>query len=461
MAIHIDYSNMIAGSLPGGISEDAWRAAQKSFAAAYKEAERRRSAGELGFIDLAVGKPNLQELRDFADGVGQAFNDVVVLGIGGSALGTIALRSALRPPGWNALDDEAREFFPRLHVLDNADPITMAALLEQVDLGSTLFIVISKSGGTAETMAQYLIVRGRLQEALGDAFHRHLVFVTDPEHGALRKIANAEGIVAFELPANVGGRFSVLSAVGLVPAALVGIDVEGLIAGAADMAERCATDALERNPAGVFATLQWIADTQLGLVDQVFMPYGDALSAMSDWFVQLWAESLGKRREDGTPTGPTPIAARGTTDQHSQVQLFMEGPRNKTVTFVTVRAQESDLQIPHAHDDIPELAYLGGHTLGELLAAECRATAGALALGGRPNMTIALEQGDAWHVGALIMLLEIATVYAGALYGVNPLNQPGVELGKRLTYALMGRKDAEGARRELESLPQPDPRWCI
>jgi glucose-6-phosphate isomerase len=393
--------------------------------------------------------------------VGQAFSDVVVLGIGGSALGTIALRSALRPPGWNALDDEARDFFPRLHVLDNADAVTMTALLERVELGRTLFVVVSKSGGTAETMAQYLIVRGRLQDALGDAFQRHLVFITDPEHGALRTIAQAEEIVSLELPPNVGGRFSVLSAVGLLPAALVGIDIGALLDGAADMVQRCETEALDRNPAGIFAVLQWIANSQLGKVDQVFMPYGDALSDLSDWFVQLWAESLGKTRDDGTPSGPTPIAARGSTDQHSQVQLFMEGPRNKTVTFVAVADRSTDLEIPHAHEDIPQLAYLGGHTLNELLAAECRATAGALALGGRPSMTLTLERGDAWHVGALIMLLEMATVYSGALYGVNPLNQPGVELGKRLTYAMLGRQDTEDARRELESLPALDPRWTV
>jgi glucose-6-phosphate isomerase len=461
MAIHIDYSYMMGGTVSGGISEAAWNAAHESFAAAYQVMRQRRSAGELGFIDLAAGRPKLGELTEFADGVGQAFSDVVVLGIGGSALGTIALRSALRPPDWNALDDEARDFFPRLHVLDNADAVTMTALLERVELGRTLFVVVSKSGGTAETMAQYLIVRGRLQDALGDAFQRHLVFITDPEHGALRTIAQAEEIVSLELPPNVGGRFSVLSAVGLLPAALVGIDIGALLDGAADMVQRCETEVLDQNPAGIFATLQWIANSQLGMVDQVFMPYGDALSDFSDWFVQLWAESLGKTRDDGTPAGPTPIAARGSTDQHSQVQLFMEGPRNKTVTFVAVADRSTDLEIPHEHADIPQLAYLGGHTLGELLAAECRATAGALALGGRPSMTLTLERGDAWHIGALIMLLEMATVYSGGLYGVNPLNQPGVELGKRLTYAMLGRQDAEDARRELESLPAPDPRWTV
>ncbi|HEX5435784.1 MAG TPA: glucose-6-phosphate isomerase [Gemmatimonadaceae bacterium] len=461
MAIHIDYSNMMAGIVPGGIDEAAWHAARQTFAAAYQTAQQRRRAGELGFIDLVAGQPQLQELRDFADGIGQAFSDVVVLGIGGSALGTIALRSALRPPSWNELSDEARDFFPRLHVLDNADPVTMGALLDRLELGRALFVVVSKSGGTAETMAQYLIVRGRLQDALGEAFGRHLVFITDPEHGALRAIANSEEILSLELPPNVGGRFSVLSAVGLLPAALIGIDVSGLIAGAAEMATRCEAEALDQNPAGVFAVLQWMADTQHGCTNQVLMPYGDALRDMAGWFVQLWAESLGKHGDDGTSRGPTPIAARGSTDQHSQVQLFMEGPRNKTVTFVAVEERTTDLEIPHAHQDLPALAYLGGHTLGELLAAECRATAGALATAGRPNMRLSLERGDAWHIGGLIMLLEMATIYAGALYGVNPLNQPGVELGKRLTYAMLGRPDVPEAQRELASLPAPDPQWTV
>ncbi|HEY9479260.1 MAG TPA: hypothetical protein VIP79_04195, partial [Gemmatimonadaceae bacterium] len=291
MSIRIDYSNMLAGNVPGGIDETIWAAASDRFAEARKTFAARRSAGELGFIDLVEGHDSITELRRFADGVGQAFNDVVVLGIGGSALGTIALRSALRSPHWNELDDEAREFFPRLHVLDNIDPTSIAPLLDRLDLGSTLFIVISKSGSTAETMSQYLIVRGRLEEALPDGLQRHLVFITDPEHGALRALARSEGIVSLDVPANVGGRYSVLSPVGLLPGALMGVDVPGLLAGARDMAARCELDALEQNPAGVFAMLQWLADTRLGMAIQVLMPYSDALADMGDWFVQLWAES--------------------------------------------------------------------------------------------------------------------------------------------------------------------------
>ncbi|MBA3557855.1 MAG: glucose-6-phosphate isomerase [Gemmatimonadaceae bacterium] len=461
MTIRIDYTNMMAGAVSGGLAPEVWAEAAAAFAGARGVFTERRARGELGFIDLALDGSGIADLLSFADGAGQAFSDVVVLGIGGSALGPIALRSALRSTSWNALDDEAREYFPRLHVLENVDPVTVASVLGRVELGRTLFLVISKSGGTAETMAQYLIARGRLEAELGKEFKRHLVFLTDPARGALREIARNEGIAALEIPSNVGGRFSILSPVGLLPAALIGIDVRALLAGAADMFSRCDGDELASNPAAVFGTLQWMADSRLGLRNHIIMPYSDPLRDFGGWFVQLWAESLGKIKSDGTSVGPTPIPALGVTDQHSQVQLFMEGPRDKTVTFVAVGERAVDLEIPKLHGDIPELSYLGGHTLAELLDAERRATAAALSQRGRLNMTITLDSIDAHHVGGLIMLFEMATIYAGALYGINPLDQPGVELGKRYTYALMGRPDAVDARREWDAIPEPEQRWGV
>jgi glucose-6-phosphate isomerase len=207
--------------------------------------------------------------------------------------------------------------------------------------------------------------------------------------------------------------------------------------------------------------LQWLAHTRTGAGIHVMMPYADALRDFAAWFVQLWAESLGKERPDGSHVGPTPIAALGATDQHSQVQLFMEGPLDKTVTFVAVAEPEGDLTIPRAYSEVRELAYLGGHTLGELIEVERRATAGALARRGRPNMTLGLDRVDAQAVGELIVLLELATVYAAALYGVDPLTQPGVELGKQFAYAMLGRPGSDAARREWESLPRPNPRHAI
>jgi len=458
MTLRIDYSNMMIS--PGGIDPAAWSAAGKQFGEAKRGFDTLRGGGSVGFVDLPADKKLHEQVERFSAGARGKYDDVVVLGIGGSALGPIALRTALRPSGWNMLDDKARGGFPRLQVLDNVDPETIDALLGRLRLERTLFIVTSKSGGTAETMAQFLIVHDRITRANLDVT-KQMVFVTDPKQGALRPLADRLKVPALDIPASIGGRFSVLTPVGTLPAALIGIDVKSLLSGAAEMAKRCETADLTANPAGVFAMLQWLADARLAKKIAVFMPYSDPLRDFAAWFVQLWAESLGKHRPDGTSVGSTPLAALGATDQHAQVQLFMEGPADKTVTFVAVAERAADVTIPAAFGDVKELGYLGGHSLGELIDIEQRATAGALARRGRPNMTIHLDRVDASHVGQLMMLLEIATAYAGQLYGIDAFNQPGVELGKQFAYALLGRPGADDARKEWESLPKSDPRWVV
>ena len=464
MTIRLDYTNMMAPPITGGITAAEWSDAKQAFAEAHQSVADQYAGGTLGFFDLPDDRDLHEQTlayvrRQHARSGADALTDVVVLGIGGSALGPIALRTALCAPQWNLLDDAARGGRPRLHVLDNVDPANISALLARLDLRHSVFVVTSKSGGTAETMAQYLIIRARLAAVLSETeVLERLVFITDPAKGALRAIARAEGVPTLDIPSNVGGRFSVLTPVGMLPAALVGIDTSELLAGAADMRGRCASGDLAKNIAGTFAALQHIADTRHGRHIHVLMPYSDALRDMADWFVQLWAESLGKHRSPNDPgVGPTPLGALGATDQHSKVQLFMEGPGDKTVTFISVDEGAIDVEIPKLHQDIPELAYLGGHRLGELLDIERRATAGALARRGRANMTLTLERVDAWHVGALLMFLEIATAYAGRLYGVDAFDQPGVELGKQFTYAMLGRADAGAAREEWELLPKSDP----
>jgi glucose-6-phosphate isomerase len=464
MPLHLDFTNMMAGPLPGGagITADQWSHGAERFTAAHEAVRARHADGTLGFIDLPHDAAALDATLAVAARFRGQVTDVLLLGIGGSALGPLALRAALRPPHWNELDDARREGWPRLHVLDNVDPASIAAMLARLPLASTLVLVVSKSGGTVETMAQYLIVREALEGAVGEATARErLVFVTDPEVGALRAVARAQGIVTLDIPSNVGGRFSVLSPVGLLPAALIGIDVRGVLAGAAACAARCASGDVATNPAGAFAVLQWLADRHHGAHVHALMPYADGLRDIAAWFVQLWAESLGKIRPDGTSVGPTPLPALGATDQHAQVQLFMEGPADKTVVFIAVAGREGQGTIPARHAERPELGYLGGHTLGRLLEIERQATAGALAARGRLNATITVPAVDARSVGALMYLFELATAYAGELYEVNAFDQPGVELGKQFAYAMLGRPGSEAARAQWDALPTPDPRWQV
>ncbi|HEX6590252.1 MAG TPA: glucose-6-phosphate isomerase [Longimicrobiales bacterium] len=453
--ITLDYSNMLSDRLGGrGIPRDRLRAFQDTFARVHADVQEQRASGPLGFFKLPFDVESVARIQALADRVNVNEN-VVVLGIGGSALGTTAVHRALSAPYWNELNSDAREDYPRLYVLDNVDPRTMGALLRHMEPGRSLFNVISKSGSTAETLAQFLIVREWLENALGDGWRRHVVITTEEGKGPLRRIATDEGIETLPIPLDVGGRFSVLTAVGLFPLALVGVDIGQLVAGARAMTERCDSDDLLSNPAGAFAALQYLADTDADARIHVVMPYADRLLALGDWFRQLWAESLGKavdRSGAEVHTGPTPVTALGATDQHSQVQLYMEGPFDKTVTFLNVTDPDEDVPIPALYADTDAIAYLGGHTIGELLRAEASATAAALTSHGRMNMTIELPRVTAHSVGQLLMMLEIATVYAGGMYGIDPLDQPGVELGKQLTYGLMGRRGYDAG-----AVPAPDP----
>jgi glucose-6-phosphate isomerase len=424
------------------------------FGAVQAEVRRRRAAGEYGFYKLVDQGETVRQISAFAEGLGQAHDHVLVLGIGGSALGTKALLNALRRPAWNELDDEARDFFPRLTVVENVDPTTVDAALRRIDPRRVLVNVISKSGGTAETMAQYLVVRQWLEDALGAAATRHVVFTTDPARGALRELAGREGIATLEVPPDVGGRFSVLSPVGLLPAALVGIDINELLSGARAAIEVAEADELVRNPAALYAALHWAADTDLEARIDVLMPYTDRLREFAEWYRQLWAESLGKRvsREgEVVNRGPTPVGAVGATDQHSQVQLFMEGPYDKVITFAVVDDLGTDLEIPPRADLPADLAYLPGHSLGELLRAEYEATSAALAQMGRMSCTLRLPDLSPATLGEAIMFLQVATGYAGVWYGVDPFDQPGVELGKKLTFGAMGRPGYEEHRSKAEA----------
>jgi len=460
-AVRLDFGNMMTPALATGVEADFFDDAMAgAFSEAHAVVEAQRASGVLGFLDLPYASETVEQVKTLAEGYGQWFEDVVVLGIGGSGLGAKAVRDALLGPYWNDRSDEERDHFPRLHVVDNPDPFTMTGLLERVDPARTLFNVVSKSGATAETMAQYLLVRERVEAAVGAEKARgHFLFTTDPASGVLRRIGEAEEIPMLPVPENVGGRFSVLSPVGLLPAAICGVDVDELLAGAAAMEERCRGAVLAQNPAGVIAALLHHFDRLCGRPIHVLMPYSDRLRSVAFWFQQLWAESLGKARTlsgEATATGPTPIAALGATDQHSFLQLLMEGPDDKVVLFMEVGDHGPEALIPERHPEMKELAYLGGHSFAELINTERRATAEALRRAGRPNATLLVPEVRGGALGQIFMLFQMATVYAGALYGVDPLDQPGVELSKRLTYGLMGREGVEPPE-----LHESDPRWTL
>jgi len=407
--------------------------------------------GPLGWMDLPQHDP--QPWAEFAKKTGGQFEAVLVIGIGGSALGTIALARALLPFFHNELSPEERGGRPRLYVLDNVDPEETAALIKRLRPDRTLVNVVSKSGTTAESMAGLLVVKEVFEAALGrEALRSHFIFTTDPIDNALRRMGEALGIPVLDIPPGVGGRFSVLSVVSLLPSALVGIDVCGVVAGARDMAEWIKASSGWENPACAFAGVHYLEDTTLGRGTCVMMPYCARLRDVADWFRQLWAESLGKevdRQGQIVNVGPHPVRALGVTDQHSQLQLYSEGPDDKIITFLGVREFSESVPIPTPGPEGEAVAYLGGHTLAELMWAEQKATAWTLWRRGRPSVTITLPRVDAFSVGALLYMLEVATAIAGELYDVNAFDQPGVEMSKQATYALMGRPGYEELAAEI------------
>lgn len=326
-------------------------------------------------------------------------------------------------------------------------------MLNVLDLKRTLINVITKSGDTAETMSQFLIVKDRLEQELGDDYRKNIVATTDQRTGILRQISEQEGYKTFVIPDDVGGRFSVFSAVGLLPFALLGIDIDEITNGIKDMDLALKNTDIRENIAAQNALIQYLMDTKKGKNISVMMPYSSRLKYVADWYVQLWAESLGKDEDlngNHVHIGPTPVGALGATDQHSQIQLFNEGPNNKIINFIRVEEFDTVLEIPKIFE-YTGIGYLGGKTINSLIDAEADSTRVALSDYARPTITITLPRVDGYNIGQLLYMLEVQTAIAGALYNVNAFNQPGVEQAKNYTYALMGRAGYEDSARSLQS----------
>jgi len=431
---------------------------------------KERKAGETPYRDLPFNKEISQKVKELTAEIKGRCENLVVLGIGGSALGNIALQTALNPYMHN-LDDIQRTG-PRLFVFDNIDPLQFGSFLDWVGdkparagkLDKTIFNVISKSGRTAETASQFLIVRQMLLDKLGpEGLQNQVVATTDPKEGTLRKIASEESLRCLEVPQCVGGRFSVLSAVGLFSAAMCGIDIDSLLKGARDMDARVSCEDFYKNPAAINAAINYHFYNR-GKKISVMMPYSYALKDLADWYRQLWAESLGKAKDldgSGVHIGPTPIKALGATDQHSQVQLYREGPNDKLFTFLQVNNFERKLRIGPAPDCAPELGFLAGADLGTLLNSEKKATEYALLTSKRPCLTVVFDKVNAYTVGQFIYLFEVTTSFAGALFGINAYDQPAVELGKEATFALMGKPGHEKLRQQIQPLTDIDADYLV
>jgi len=448
MAIRFDYSNVMAENIGAehGLNHSHLEALIPTGIEILKGLRQKARSGALGFYQLPGDTAGLADLLNYAKVVQNRFDNYVHIGIGGSALGPIALHTSLQDSYYN-LNHKPKMFFP-----DNIDPDWLADLVRQIDVSKTLFHVVSKSGSTAETAATMLYFMEFLKKKLGDRFFQNLLFTTDPVKGLLNQIAREYPIQCFRIPSGVGGRFSVLTPVGLLSAAVAGIDVEALLGGAREMAAICDNDDLMQNPAFLFAAIHTLY-MQKGKNISVMMPYSNKLRDWADWYRQMWAESLGKKTDlkgNVIHAGQTPVKALGTTDQHSQVQLYVEGPNDKVISFLEVEQFAECGLLDNHFEYIDEFNYLKGKSLAELINAEKSATELALTNNQRPNLTFRFDRVNPANTGAFIFLLQAATAFAGGLLNINAFDQPGVEEGKIATYALMGRKGYESKAEEIK-----------
>ncbi|GHS95296.1 glucose-6-phosphate isomerase [Synergistales bacterium] len=417
----------------------------------FKEADawlrQGASEGKDGFGWMNLPKRNVDDIQALSRWLATR-ESIVQIGIGGSALGNLMLHGALLPPYWNELP-KAKRGSPRFFMSDNVDPTDNRAIWELIDPESTAIIVVSKSGSTAETASNFLFFWEKLRDTLGEAKARErVVVVTDKEKGILRPFVNETGCKSLILPADVGGRYSVLSCVGLLSAWALGIDCKTLLSGASAVDEAISkTSSVLDNPAWILSGLSYLHMKKNRNLN-IIMPYADSLDRFGEWFAQLWGESLGK---DGQ--GSTPVRALGAIDQHSQIQLYTSGPDDKLFTIMTVEQGQKDIVLPAAQEKAFEkLSYLYGKSMDALRNFEAGATSAALAKSGKPVISLSIPVLDAYHLGAMIQFYEYVTGLTGRLMQVNPFDQPGVEQGKDYTYGLMGRSGFDAQAAEVRAL---------
>lgn len=469
-----DFTNLYG---PGRVTAQDVADLAAQVQAAHRAVEHMRTAGEvrghlskdgapeqvlftrLPYVtDDGINTPaSLARLKEFGLSQRRRTDAVVFLGIGGSYLGNKVLFDTYGGEFWNQRPAAARDGYPQVFFSgNNIDPRRTKELADHLLTAAqrapggedarpyrVLLVVISKSGATLDTMSNFLVLYDTLRRA-APRLAVEVAAVTDPAVGEgetlLHRLARENGWALFGVPDGVGGRFSVFSEVGLVTAACIGFDIDGFLAGARDMDGACRSGDVWQNPALLNAVLKYLAAVRHGRTIEVFMPYGDELKSLAEWYVQLLAESLGKRRERGgrrTCYGRTPMVAVGTTDMHSQTQLHQDGPRDKVVQFVRVAAWRPDPVIPNVFPQVPQLAAMAGIPMSRALDAALAANAAALAADGRFNATFALPELSAYHLGSLMYMLALSVAYEGELADVDAFDQPGVEAYKRLLGPLL------------------------
>jgi glucose-6-phosphate isomerase len=425
-----DLSKCLAGAIgERGVSGAELNDALEKAEIALRQIREWHERRTLPLLSLPERRDDLPACRKAADLLLGDASDVVLFGTGGSSLGaqTLAQLAGYRVPGVAAGPNPAVRF----HFFDNLDGPTLALALESLDLRATRFLAVSKSGGTPETVVQMVVALDALQRAGLDPA-AHMVALTEPgtpEKNPVRRLAGRHKLMVLDHDPGIGGRYSVLSNVGLLPGVLFGLDPVAVRQGAGEVLRQVTDGAgASEVPPALGAAVIFALTRHHGLNAVIMMPYADRLRLFSAWFAQLWAESLGKNGK-----GTQPIAAAGPVDQHSQLQLFLDGPADKLLTLILPESAGQGPRVPESYRDDPLIGYLAGHAVGDLTGAQGRATAETFARNGRPVRTFRIERLDERTLGALLMHFMLETIIMGLMMGIDPFDQPAVEQSKVLT----------------------------
>lgn len=448
--IKLDYNFCMKSAVDGGLTDEELDSSLKSVKNSFEKLSQKISSDEIGFTQLTDFDP--AEILDFGKSINGVYNDMIVVGIGGSALGVEAIVNAILPYSYNILKFPERGYFPRIWVADNVDPSKISQILNRCIAHDTLVIVITKSGSTVETICNFNIILNWLNSG-GVDIKKHVVAVTDPNSGSLRKFSSLAGLKSFSIPQNVGGRFSILSPVGLLPACLLGVDIKKMLNGAGDV--------LKNQEQFLTLTALYHACLKKKSIN-VLMPYSQKLEKFSEWFCQLWGESLGKKSDlfgNEVFAGSTPVKAIGSIDQHSQVQLYKEGPNNKLITFIEVKNHDFDKKVEHIFYE--DFSYLEGVHLSNLLNTELHATELSIMLDKRMNLKISVDFVNEYSLGYLFMLFELVVAVLGLSININPFDQPGVEEGKNFAYGLLGRKNYKNKLEEFNKFYKKSDEYIV
>ncbi len=414
-----------------------------------KKIKQTKKEPELSFLNLPYDNQTLRQVLKISRKLPAKFDNLVVVGIGGSSLGSKAIYQALAGQYANQLPSKWRKL--KIYFSGNTtDPRPLADLIKVLNLKKTVFYVVSKSGNTIETLSNFLFLRKKMIWQMGYKKHKdHFIITTNTKKGSLWEMAQKEDYLVLPHYSG-GGRYSALSVNGLLPVAAAGFDIERLLAGAKAMVRQSKNNKVYKNLPFLFAALQYLAYTKRQQNISVLMPYADTLSEFSQWFRQLWAESLANKvnlKNKKVNLGITPVTALGPTDQHSQIQLYIEGPYDKMITFIKVVKTKNNLKVPKYKNT--DLEYLAGHKFADILNIEHQATAVSLMKNKRPNGTIILPELNEYCLGQLVYFFEIAALYLGELMQVNVFNQPGVEQSKNYMQALLGKPGYEKYKKDI------------